>query len=133
MKNPAAIFFQFLIVVAVLALQILPLHAQDGEEPIPRSELEKPPTIDLDTPTEPAIPPKIQDEHIEPTVTIREEEDRRVDEYSYNGQIYMIKITPEKGEPYFFMDLDGDGKLERDERSRAFQPVEPVHWKIKEW
>ena len=98
--------------------------AQEDTEAAPSAE-------DLERP--PPLPPKIQDEQIEPTVTIREEEDRRIEEYSHNGQVYMVRIVPAVGEPYYFMDLDGDGQLERDERSRAFQPVEPAMWKIKEW
>lgn len=98
--------------------------AQEGSEPPPLDpELEKPPPL----------PPKVQDEQIEPTVTIRREEDRRVEEYSLNGRVYMVKVTPENGPPYYYVDTDGDGSLELDERSRALHPVQPVHWKIAEW
>lgn len=98
-----------------------------------QSASDTPPPVDPNLERPPPLPPKIQDEQIEPTVTIRQEEDRRIEEYSHNGKIFMVKITPEDGVPYYFMDLDGDGNLERDERSRAFQPVEPAQWKIKEW
>ena len=55
------------------------------------------------------IPPKIQGEQIEPTVTIREEEQRTIEEYSFKGQVYMVKITPKGGVPYYYIDTDGDG------------------------
>jgi len=98
--------------------------AQEGSQPPPFDpELEKPPPL----------PPKVQDEQIEPTVTIRQEEDRRVEEYSLNGQVYMVKVTPENGLPYYYVDTNGDGLLELDERSRALHPVQPVQWKIAEW
>lgn len=101
--------------------------AQEASEPPPIDpELEKPPPLA-------PLPPKIQDERIEPTVTIREEEDRRVEEYSLNGKVYMVKITPDEGPPYYYIDTDGDGTLELDERSRALHPVQPVYWKIAEW
>ena len=79
------------------------------------------------------IPPKIQDEQIEPTVTIREEEERMIEEYRLNGQIYMVKVTPKGGIPYYYIDTDGDGKLELDMDQQALNPVQPVHWKVKEW
>jgi hypothetical protein len=99
--------------------------AQDGDQ--------APPPVDPELEKPPPLPPKVQDEQIEPTVTIREEEDRRIEEYSLNGRVYMVKITPETGPPYYFIDMDGDGTLEPDERTRAFQPVQPTQWKIKEW
>ena len=107
---------------ALLAVS-LPLAAQQAEPPAIDPELEKPPPL----------PPKIQDEQIEPTVTIREEEDRRIEEYSLNGKVYMVKVTPAKGPPFYYVDTDGDGTLELDERSRALNPVQPVQWKIAEW
>ena len=79
------------------------------------------------------IPPKVQDEQIEPTVTIREEEERLIEEYRMNGQIYMVKITPKGGIPYYYIDTDGDGRLELDVDKQAMNPVQPVYWKIKEW
>lgn len=113
------------MLAGVLALLLAggPLSAQQHQPPAVDPDLEKPPPL----------PPKVQDEQIEPTVTIREEEDRRVEEYSLNGKIYMVKITPDKGPPYYYIDTDGDGTLEMDERSRVLHPVEPVHWKIAEW
>lgn len=119
--------FVFLVIISAVALWSGSVSAQEEADAAP------PPDVDLEKP--PPLPPKIQDDQdqIQPTVTIREEEDRRIEEYSYNGQVYMVKVTPQVGPPYYFMDLDGDGNLERDERSRAFQPVEPAQWKIKEW
>ena len=79
-----------------------------------------------------ALPPKIQEEQIEPAVTIREEKSRRVEEYSRNGQVYMVKIIPKVGAPYYYIDEDGDGRLESTP-NKGLDPVKPVHWKVKEW
>lgn len=98
-----------------------------------QEDLEKPPEIPNAVVEEEPLPPKVQGEQFEPTVTIREEEDRRIEEYRMNGQIYMIKITPEKGVPYYYIDTDGDGQLELDMTQQALNPVQPVYWKIKEW
>ena len=56
-----------------------------------------------------------------------------IEEYSFNGQVYMVKITPRGGVPYYYIDTDGDGKLELDVDKQALNPVQPVYWKIKEW
>lgn len=97
-----------------------------------QDELEVPPEIPpVGTPEAP-LPPKIKGEEIEPTVTIREEEERVVEEYSYNGVVYMVKVTPNVGPPYYLIDTDGDGNLET-APDKGLSPVQPIQWKIKEW
>jgi len=81
----------------------------------------------------PPIPPKVPGEEIEPTVTISEREGQRIEEYTQNGRVYMIKITPVKGPAYYYLDEDGDGELELRESDRKLNPVQPVYWKVKEW
>lgn len=98
-----------------------------------QEELEKPPPIPPESSGDVPIPPKVQDEQIEPTVTIREEEERTIEEYRYDGQIYMVKVTPKGGIPYYYIDTDGDGVLELDIDQKAMNPVQPVFWKVKEW
>ncbi|MEJ2383489.1 MAG: DUF2782 domain-containing protein [Xanthomonadales bacterium] len=105
------------------------VFAQPGDP----GDLAKPPPIPPETEGDVPIPPKIQDEQIEPTVTIREEEDRMIEEYRRNGQVYMVKVTPRGGKPYYYIDTDGDGTLELDPKQRALNPVQPVYWKVKEW
>lgn len=105
-----------------------------GPAPLAAQEdLEKPPPIPPEDASDVPIPPKIQGEQIEPTVTIREEEDRRVEEYRLNGQVYMVKVTPKGGIPYYYIDTDGDGRLELDAAQQALNPVQPAYWKVKEW
>ena len=128
MRNLSTKLWRLLPAFAVIsAMMLLPgsLLAQE--------DLERPPPIPpVDTEDVP-IPPKVQDEQIEPTVTIREEEERMIEEYRFDGQIYMVKITPKGGVPYYYIDTDGDGKLELDIDKSAMNPVQPVYWKIKEW
>ena len=81
----------------------------------------------------PPIPPKVPGEQFEPSVVITEREGQRIEEYSQNGRIYMIKITPVKGPAYWYLDEDGDGELELREADRKLNPVQPVYWKLKEW
>ena len=88
-------------------------------------------TVDPAAP--PPIPPKIPGEEIEPSVVITEREGERIEEYSQDGRVYMIKITPVKGPAYYYLDEDGDGQLELRESDRKHGPVRPVYWKLKEW
>ncbi len=115
--------------VAVFAISLMfawiPLMAQE--------DLEKPPEIPQEAVKEGPLPPKVQDEQLEPTVTIREEENRRIEEYRLNGRIYMVKVTPKNGVPFYYLDTDGDGQLELDMDQQKLNPVQPVYWKIKEW
>ncbi len=45
-------------------------------------------------------------------VTIRGGNNEVISEFRINGQLYMIRITPNKGVPYYLVDADGDGNLE---------------------
>ena len=50
--------------------------------------------------------------NLEPTVTIIQGDQDTFQEFRLNGQLYMIKIVPRHGPPYFLVDTDGDGSLE---------------------
>lgn len=72
-----------------------------------------------------------QDE-LEPEVTIVQNGDKVVEEYRLNGNLYMIKITPSKGRPYYLVDSDGDGSLDT-RRNGGGQDVVIPRWTILEW
>jgi hypothetical protein len=112
-------------IAAISAMILLPgsLLAQE--------DLAKPPPIPPADTEDVPIPPKIQEEQIVPTVTIREEDERMIEEYRLNGQVYMVKVTPKGGIPYYYIDTNGDGRLELDMDQRAMNPVQPVYWKVK--
>ena len=120
---PDAFLTAFLVLFLVCSW--MPLWAQEN--------LEKPPPIPPEAAEEMPLPPKVQDEQIEPTVTIREEEERLIEEYRMNGQVYMVKITPRGGIPYYYIDTDGDGRLELGVVRYEIIEVDGVYWKIKEW
>ncbi len=52
------------------------------------------------------------DQSLEPEVTIIHRGEDLVEEYRINGQLYMIKVIPKKGVPYFLVDSDGDGSFD---------------------
>jgi hypothetical protein len=67
----------------------------------------------------------------EPTVTISTQTDLTVEEFRSNGKLYMIKVTPKIGPPYYLVDDRGDGKFARQESlDYGFRPP---RWIIKKF
>lgn len=61
----------------------------------------------------PPPPPRLQSgETIEPEVTIIKNDREKIEQYSVNGRVYAVKITPKGGPAYYLIDKDGDGVLE---------------------
>lgn len=79
------------------------------------------------------LPPKVAppEDDLTPEVVIRQEEGRTVEEYLSNGRVYMVRIVPTVGVPYYLIDTTGDGLL--DMRHETFEPVKPVYWKLFDW
>lgn len=81
----------------------------------------------------PVIPEPMQDgESIEPDINIIQKQDRTVQEYRMNGRLYMIKVIPTIGRPYFLMDTDGDGSLETTQHELDSGLLVP-NWILLEW
>ena len=84
-------------------------------------------------PPPPDIPEPLQSgEPIEPEVTILQKENSTVEEYRVNGRLYMVKITPSVGVPYYLMDRDGDGMMEFRTSNLGDDVVVP-QWVLFEW
>ncbi|OGS91200.1 MAG: hypothetical protein A2Z95_01705 [Gallionellales bacterium GWA2_60_18] len=67
---------------------------------------------------EPLPPPpafNVEDAPDEPEVTITRETEQTVEEFRANGKLYMIKVTPKHGVPYYLVDESGDGSFARKE------------------
>ncbi|MGQ0442769.1 MAG: DUF2782 domain-containing protein [Methylophilaceae bacterium] len=56
-------------------------------------------------------PPKVQDGEAldEPEITIRKKGKETIEEYRINGELYMMKIIPEHGVPYYLHKEDQEG------------------------
>jgi hypothetical protein len=88
-------------VVLVLALPVLAQQRPADLQPVP----EPPPP-----------PPGYQlDPALEPQVTILRRGEDKVEEFRINGRLYMIKVTPPHGVPYYLIDEKGDGRMSRQE------------------
>ena len=62
----------------------------------------------------PAVPPpppgmEAFDENLEPQVTIVKSETETREEFRIKGKLYMVKVTPAVGKPYYLVDRQGDG------------------------
>ncbi len=67
-------------------------------------------------PEPPPPPPGYQpDPALEPQVTIIKRGEDKVEEYRINGRLYMVKVTPPHGVPYYLVDSKGDGRMTRQE------------------
>lgn len=123
-----------LIFMLLSAPALVPAQDQAGDEDDPPAAETGQAADPAAPPPIPPIPPKITtDEEVEPSVVIRRQEDKLVEEYSINGRVYMVKITPDKGLPYYYLDEDGDGMLELQPGDESMNPVRPAYWKVKEW
>ena len=58
-------------------------------------------------------PPANQPSAEEPEVTIIKQTQQTIEEYRANGRLFMIKVTPIIGPPYYLIDQRGDGKFAR--------------------
>ena len=76
-------------------------------------------------PPPPAMGGSVNDE---PEVTITKEKVQTVEEYRVGGKLYMIKIVPKVGKPYYLVDDRGDGKFSRQESLDS--GLRPPQWVI---
>ncbi len=80
----------------------------------------------------PELPGSIESgEQIEPQITIIRQEDKIIEEYRINNNLYMVKITPVIGMTYYLIDHDGDGKL--DVRKNELDDVIVPQWVLITW
>ncbi len=83
-------------------------------------------------PEPPDIPPPMVDgEAIEPDVTIIKRGENTIYEYRINGQLYMVKVQPVVGPPYYLVDRDGDGEF--DSRSADPESISVPQWILLRW
>ncbi|MFC7418814.1 DUF2782 domain-containing protein [Iodobacter arcticus] len=48
-----------------------------------------------------------------PEVRVIEKSDATIAEYRLRGKLYMVKVTPKVGPPYFLVDKEGQGRFDR--------------------
>ncbi len=115
----------FMIAVISLSWTASAVAAQSSRQPeglVPLPEYTEPIASDGSNP-DPGLDPSL-----EPEVTITEGRDETVEEYRANGQLYMIKIIPKIGKPYFLLNRNRAG--ESPHRGNMESEVSVPMWEI---
>src|SRR5215813_14310897 len=107
-------------VAALLIALALPAAAQAPAKPAALQPVPEPP---------PPPPGYELDPALEPQVTILKRGTDTVEEYRLGGKLYMIKVTPPHGVPYFLVDQTGDGKFVRNDTDQG-SLIRPPMWVI---
>lgn len=91
-----------------LMLSSLCIGVYAAEQPRDLQPVPPPPPLDAKDGSPPAESPEG-----EPQVTITKQSEQTIEEYRVSGKLYMIKITPKHGRPYYLVDDKGDGRFAR--------------------
>ncbi|MFA7242760.1 MAG: DUF2782 domain-containing protein [Sulfuricellaceae bacterium] len=90
------------LIIALLFSLTLPAYAQSNTP------------ADLQPLPEPPPPPDmVFDSSLEPQITIVKRGEDTVQQYRIGGILYMLKVTPPHGTPYYLVDERGDGQFTR--------------------
>lgn len=104
--------------LALITLTAPILAQQQALEPIPAPPPPPPGMLD-------------EDDNFEPEVTILKRGEDTVEEFRVRGRLYMVKVTPPHGVPYFLVDQTGNGTLVP--THSALPPVSVPMWVIRSW
>jgi hypothetical protein len=108
--------WRFLIIILLISSMVT--LAQ--EEPVP-------------VPEPPELPPTVESgEPLEPDVTIIRRGKETVEEYRIHNRLYMVKVKPSVGPPYYLIDTDGDGNLDV-RRSDLERDMRIPQWVLFSW
>jgi hypothetical protein len=82
-------------------------------------------------PDAPPPPPGVMADDTQPQITIKKRGEDKVEEYRVHGKLYMMKITPRIGKPYYLVDQRGDGNFVR--QGSLDTGLRPPMWVIHQW
>lgn len=87
-----------------------------------------------EVPEVPEMPMPVENgEPMDADITITRKGKKTIHEYSVNGKIYKIKIIPDIGPAYYFIDPDGDGEMEEVKASDLDDKLKINQWTIFSW
>jgi hypothetical protein len=112
---------RYLLLLTLLVLPIANVLAEESA-----AKLEAVPDVPA-----PPLPVKSGDT-LEPDITIVRKGKKTIQEYRRGGRLYMIKVIPDVGPAYYFLDTDGDEKM--DVQGSDLDRGGTVNmWKLLEW
>lgn len=84
-------------------------------------------------PEPPDLPAPVEDgETMDPEVTIIRKGEKTIQEYRVNGELYMVKVVPKIGRPYYLIDSNGDGNMDI-QRSQLERNMKVPQWVLYSW
>lgn len=66
-------------------------------------------------------------------INIITEGDKRIEEYSLNGRVYMVRIQQKGFPPYYLIDRDGDGRMDEQVSELMGPGIPPPNWVLFRW
>lgn len=123
LPDPKSDFMRYLLLFLLLSSSSF-IYATD--EDLPNAQTESLPEV-------PEIPMPVKSgENLEPDITIVRKGKNTLQEYRVNGRLFMVKVIPDVGPPYYLRDTNGDGKM--DVRSNQLDDGATINmWRIFEW
>jgi Protein of unknown function (DUF2782) len=103
------------VILCALPMLVMAAARPDNLEPL---EEVKPPPNTLEN-------PNADDAAIEPQITIRKKGAETIEEYRINGELYMMKVTPDHGVSYYLHKEDSQGSWVNDGPNR---PLSVPKW-----
>ncbi|WP_428354732.1 DUF2782 domain-containing protein [Methyloprofundus sp.] len=101
-----------------------------AEEKIPEEQTSEA----IDSSEIPEMPMPVQDgEPMDADITITRRGEKTIHEYRVNGKIYKIKVIPDIGPAYYFVDHDGDGEMEEVSESDLNSLSKINQWTLFSW
>jgi hypothetical protein len=97
-----------LVLLTMLMLSCLAVRAEYPPAP----DAPPPPPMSLPDSSPPPPSGLSEEQELQPEVKITKRGEDIIYEYRVNNQLYMVKIVPRIGYPYYLVDQDGNGSLE---------------------
>jgi hypothetical protein len=75
---------------------------------------------------------RVGEADLAPSITLKEADNRSVQEYRVNNSLYMVKITPRVGASYYLVDQDGSGDMTLSRYTPEIETQVP-QWVLHSW
>jgi hypothetical protein len=107
-------------ILLIAALFSAPLYAADNNRQ--KAPVPPPPPLPNDGFQE--------QDSLKADVIIRRGKTRVIEEYRINGQLYMVRVIPKNGKPYYIRYPEGEnGRMIR----RELDDIQTPYWKLFSW
>lgn len=116
------------LLIAFFVLFPLAVSAQDLERPADPLPSNQPEAANSNKPD---APDGFDPGGVE--INIITDGDKTIEEYSLNGQVYMVKIQQKGFAPYYLIDRNGDGRMDEQVSELMGPGMPPPNWVLFRW